>query len=52
MHQEDQSFLAGMEDPICFVCCPFYTMYDSQAMNLAGKNIFRGAMIKKIATHL
>jgi len=51
MHQDNQSFLPGMEEPICFVCSQSDTIYYHQAMKVADSNKFRKAMIKGIATH-
>ena len=51
LHQEDQTFLSKMEDPICFLSTQSDTMYYDQAMAAHDSQKFREAMIKEIATH-
>jgi len=51
MHQEDQLFLTGMEDPICSVFSQFDTMNYDQAMKVADRHKFRQAMLEEIANH-
>ena len=51
LHQEDQTFLSNMEDPICFFSAQSDTMYYEQAMAAHDSHKFREAMIKEIAMH-
>jgi len=51
MQEEDQTFLTGTEDPICFASPQSDMMYYDQAMKAKDSGKFREAMQKEITTH-
>jgi len=50
LHQEDLTFLEGMDSPLCFMSPKSDTLYFDQAMQVEDKEKFKEAMLKEVAT--
>jgi len=51
LHQEDLTFLEGMDNPLCLMSPKSDTLYFDQAMQVEDKEKFKEAMLKEVATH-
>lgn len=50
LHQEDLTFLEGMDTPLCFMSPKFDTLYYDQVMQVEDKEKLKEAMLKDVAT--
>jgi len=51
LHQEDHTFLEGMDNPLCIMSPKSDTLYYDQAMQVEDKEKLKEAMLNEAATH-